>query len=125
MQSFKYIVDEIPPSNNKYIGRNARWQYNDEKARWESLIYYAFRQQTKDIYTACLLPLKKSRIEITYFFKDKRRRDPDNYSGKFILDGLRKAGVIVDDSFNNIELVLKADVDSKRPRTEIVITEIN
>lgn len=24
-------IDDIPSSNNKYIGRNARWEYQDEK----------------------------------------------------------------------------------------------
>ena len=50
------------------------------------------------------------------------RRDPDNYSGKFILDGLVKAGIIADDSFSNIDLRLCGKVDKKNPRTEIEIT---
>lgn len=49
----------------------------------------------------------------------RRRRDPDNYSGKFLLDGLTKAGIIVDDSFNHITLRLEAYCDPARPRTEI------
>lgn len=40
-----------------------------------------------------------------------------------ILDGLVKAGAIVDDSFGNIELVLVAEVDKDRPRVEITIKE--
>lgn len=116
MQEYNYVIDEIPPSNNKYIGRNARWEYKAEKHRWEELIYYTCRPRPKE-------PLKKSIVKIVYFFSDARRRDPDNYSGKFILDGLRKAGIILDDSFNNITLILGADIDRKKPRTEIKITE--
>ena len=40
-----------------------------------------------------------------------------------ILDGLVKAGVIVDDSFGNIELVLSAGVDKEKPRVEITVKE--
>ena len=34
MQELKYIIPEIPPSNNKYIGRNMRWAYQDAKGEW-------------------------------------------------------------------------------------------
>ncbi len=116
MQQFNYVIDEIPPSNNKYIGRNARWAYQSEKKRWAQLIQYGCMPKPKK-------PLEKAVVELTYFFKDKRRRDPDNYSGKFILDGLRQAGVIADDSFSNIELRLKADFTKEKAATCIKITE--
>ena len=50
-----------------------------------------------------------------------QRHDPDNYSGKFILDGLREAGIIEDDSFSNIELQLCGSYDKENPRTEIEV----
>lgn len=70
-------------------------------------------------------PFKKSVVTITYYFKDKRRRDPDNYSGKMILDGLVRTGILQDDSFNNIDLVLCGDYDKDNPRTVIEISERN
>ena len=115
---YKYIINEIPPSNNKFIGRNARWAYQEEKKRWAQLIHYFCKPRPKE-------PLKKARVELTYFFKDKKRRDPDNYSGKFILDGLRASGILLDDSFNNIDLILKGSVDKLNPRTEKTIKEID
>lgn len=69
-------------------------------------------------------PLKKSIVTLTYYFKTRHRRDPDNYSGKFILDGLVKAKVIEDDSFNNIELQLNGKYDKDNPRTEIEVKEV-
>ncbi len=69
-------------------------------------------------------PFEKSIVEINYYFKDKRRRDPDNYSGKFILDGLVSAGVIADDNFGSIKLLLDGYHDKQNPRTEIIITEV-
>ena len=31
-------IDDIPSSNNKYIGRDAKWAYQDEKKKWAWLI---------------------------------------------------------------------------------------
>lgn len=31
-------IDEIPQSNNKYIGRDAKWEYQEEKKRWAWMI---------------------------------------------------------------------------------------
>ena len=69
-------------------------------------------------------PLKRAVVHIKYYFKDKRRRDPDNYSGKMLLDPLVRENILTDDSFNNIELRLSADIDKANPRTEINIFEI-
>ncbi len=114
MQKFKYIIKAIPPSNNQFIGRNARWKYQDIKKQWSDVINIVCRPKPAQ-------PLKKAVVTLTYYFKDKRRRDPDNYSGKMILDGLVKAGILQDDSFNNIDLVLQGNYDKDNPRTEIEI----
>ena len=66
-------------------------------------------------------PIEKAIINITYYFKDKRRRDPDNYSGKMLLDPLVREGVLMDDSFDVVTLVLQASHDKNEPRTEIEI----
>ena len=110
-----YTIPEIPPSNNHYIGRDVRWKYQTEKRRWADLIAaYCRPRPQKPIYRAV--------VTIRYYFKDARRRDPDNYSGKMILDGLVKAGIIEDDSFGKIDLVLRR-VDGTEKRTEITVEE--
>mgnify|MGYP000886526789 FL=1 len=117
----KLIINEIPPSNNKYMGRgSAKYQafeYQAEKQRWAGLIMGALKKKLNK-------PMRKAKVRITYFFPDKRRRDPDNYSGKFILDGLTKAGLIEDDSFANISLELYGRHDKENPRTVIELEEI-
>lgn len=115
MQSVKYIIEAIPPSNNKYIGRNMRWEYQNVKKQWAKLIFYACRPKPPK-------PFEKAVVTLTYYFKDKRRRDPDNFSGKMLLDGLVNAGILADDSFSNIDLVLQGKHDKNNPRTEIYIT---
>ncbi len=110
----KITVDEIPPSNNKFIGRNARWEYQQVKTEWHWLIKGALKMRPAT-------PHDKVTVRITYYFPDSKRRDPDNYSGKMILDALVRERIIKDDSFFNIKLELVAHVDKKKPRTEIEI----
>ena len=113
----KIIINEIPPSDNKFKGRQNVWEYRIEKERWLGVVWYACvgRKPSE--------PVKKDTVTITYFFPTRGRRDPDNYSGKFIIDGLVSAGIIQDDSFQCIDLRLKADYDKKNPRTEVEVTE--
>lgn len=114
----KYIIPEIPPSNNKFIGRNARWEYQEVKKYWEELIFYTCRPRPDK-------PFKKAVVTLTYYFPTKIRHDPDNYAGKLILDGLTRAGIIEDDSFDHVQLVLRGGYDKENPRTEIEVEEIN
>lgn len=115
----KITVDEIPPSNNKYLGNSHSFNvYRREKERWHWLIRYALCRADKPD-----KPLEKALVNITYYFRDKQRRDPDNYSGKMILDPLVREGIIKDDSFNVIELSVSGLYDKKNPRTEIEVKE--
>ena len=114
----KIVIHKIPPSNNKYMGNSHNFNiYREEKAFFHWLIKAAITTRPPQ-------PYKKAVVHIKYFFKDRRRRDPDNYSGKMILDPLVREGILQDDSFNNIELRLSAEVDTIDPRTEITVTEI-
>ena len=114
---YNYVIEDVPPSNNKFIGRNNIWEYQEYKKLWQKYILMLCLPRPEK-------PIKRARVIIDYYFKDKRRRDPDNFSGKMILDGLVRAGILEDDSFNNIELVLKAEVDKEKPRTEITVKEL-
>ena len=94
-------------------------EYRREKERWHWLIKAAINNAQKP-----QKPLQKAVVNITYYFKDKRRRDPDNYSGKMLLDPLVKEGILIDDSFDVVTLVLDGKVDKSNPRTEIEIRSI-
>jgi len=112
----KLIVNEIPPSNNQFLGNSNNFNvYRREKERWYWLIKAAGKPPQK--------PIEKAKVTIIYFFPDRKRRDPDNYSGKFILDPLTKEGYIVDDCFGRVELRLIGAYDKNNPRTEIEIEE--
>ena len=115
---YRYEIPDIPPSNNQFIGRDNKWRYQQVKKYWSETIAVFCYPRPKQ-------PLEKVVITITYHFKDKRKRDPDNYSGKMILDGLKTAGIIIDDNFDVITLVLrKGEADKLRPRTIIEVEEI-
>lgn len=114
---YRYVIPNIPPSNNKFIGREVRYQYQAAKKEWARLVMlFCTPKPTR--------PIDKSIVKLTYFFKDRRRRDPDNYSGKMLLDGLVRAGVITDDSFDNIHLIISGNYDKENPRTVIEIKEL-
>jgi Holliday junction resolvase RusA-like endonuclease len=116
----KITIKEIPPSNNEYMGNSKNYNiYRREKERWHWLIKSALCKAEKP-----QKPLEKALVKINYYFKDGRRRDPDNYSGKMLLDPLVREGVLIDDNFDVVTLQLgKGGVDKNNPRTEIEITE--
>lgn len=109
----------IPPSLNRFAGRKNVWEYRSYKEQW-----------TRAVWLTCAAskdrpeqPYSKAVVEITYFFPDHRRHDADNYAGKFLLDGLTKAGVIVDDDLSHISVTVVGDYDKQNPRTQVTITE--
>jgi crossover junction endodeoxyribonuclease RusA len=120
VKRMKITINEIPPSNNKYLGNSHSFrEYSKEKDRWHWLVKAAIKVRPKKPYAGAV-------VKITYFFRDKKRRDPDNYSGKFILDALVKERIIIDDNFDVISLVLNnGGVDKTNPRTVIEIEEAN
>lgn len=115
----KITVNAIPPSNNKFVGNSHNFNvYRQIKEEWHWRIKSAIKTKPKK-------PIEKAIVTITYHFPDKRRRDPDNYSGKMLLDPLVREGIIADDSFKHISLVLKCgEPDRNNPKTEIEVYEV-
>jgi hypothetical protein len=111
----------IPPSNNRYMGKGGAWiqhAYQHDKHEWAGIVA-AYCRPIPDA------PLELSRVTLEYHFPTRAKRDPDNYSGKFILDGLVGLGAIVDDNFWVMELVLAtARVDKGRPGTLVTLEDL-
>lgn len=99
---YEYSIPEVPPSLNKYLGRRAEWEYRQEKQMWEQLVFSYCRPRPTE-------PIKRATVTLIFHFKNRIRHDPDNYVGgsKPLLDGLVRAGIIKDDSFDCIELIVK------------------
>lgn len=110
----------IPPSLNVTAGRQNVWEYRQNKATWTQAVYMKCKA-CKDRPAA---PYEKAKVTITYYFGDRRRHDADNYAGKYLLDGLTKAGVIVDDDLKHITTTIVGEYDKANPRTEITVEEV-
>lgn len=112
----KIVINFTPPTINKYIGRNNRWEYFKDKKK----VHESIKKQTLGInpkFTSC-------KMKITYYFKDKRKHDPSNYD-KMVLDGLVEANIIEDDNYGVIkEFITIGKYDKDNSRTEIEIEEI-
>ena len=117
-KEIKLVINEIPPTINKYIGRSNIWEYQKDKKDFQRVAkLMTLKDKPKK-------PIEKCNIKIVYYFKDKRRRDPGNFD-KFVLDFLVEAGFIVDDNYFIIdEFTTSGRVDKDNPRIEIEINEV-
>ena len=112
----KITLDFVPPSINEYIGRTNNWEYQRDKKR----IHKAVIMETIGVNPR----YKKCKMKIIYYFKNRIRHDPSNYD-KMLLDGLVKANIIEDDSYDVIqEFITVGKYDKGNPRTEIYIEEV-
>ena len=120
MKAIRITLPGVPPSLNKYAGRENTNEYRKDKRDWMDRVIWMVKAN-KGRPEA---PFRKAKVEILYYFKDNRRHDPDNYCGKFLMDGLREARVIEDDCFGKVTLHLDGAVDKEAPRTVITVTEV-
>lgn len=112
-----------PPISQPYHESINKWmilrrpQMNMLKQNWKDFIIWL-------ISDAGFADMKIDKCEIyqKVYFPTTHRADLDNTVPKFILDGIVESGMIVDDSYIHIrKLVMEADYDKNRPRTELVI----
>lgn len=106
-------IYDIPPSLNDWKG--IHWtKYTEIKKQWENLLIVLLRGCTR---------VEKPVVRITYYPDIDRDRDKDNYTPKFIMDGLKKSGIIRDDSTKAVNLDWDIGPVVECGRTEIVIRE--
>ena len=69
-------------------------------------------------------PWGKVSVSAIFYYKDKRRRDPDSAIGslKAAYDGLVDGGIVEDDDYDHMtRMPPKFLIDSKYPRVELTI----
>ncbi|MCR8633463.1 hypothetical protein [Paenibacillus radicis (ex Xue et al. 2023)] len=117
MERIVLKINSIPPSLN-VIERMYRFKRQKAKDEWESLVGWEAKLQK-------IIPnqaIQKCKVRLIYHFIDNRGRDPDNYNGKWTLDGLRKIGIIANDTFKHVDLkAVLGEVDRKNPHMEVII----
>ncbi len=69
-------------------------------------------------------PRFDSPVRITFIHFRKRLADIDGLSGKAAIDGLVAAGILADDSPQQVAEVVNRQVKGEPERTEIVIEEV-
>lgn len=120
MREIKIGIPYLPKSLNEIIRMK------------RILIYLYYKECEKDVFYLIKAekgrprePFKKANMIITYIFPDKRARDFDNLIGgsKGFVDGIRKAKVIEDDSWQKLKMEFNGILGDK-PRTLIHLKEI-
>ena len=114
------IYGELPTMNQIINQAKGHWdKYRRMKEEIDNTVAWHAHEQKIKFYESV-------ELVITYYMKNKRC-DPDNIisSKKFILDGLRKAGVIEDDGWEQIKgFTEEWKVDKNNPRIEILFKEV-
>ena len=120
MREIKIEIPYLPKSLNEIIRKK------------KILIYIYYKECEKDVFWLVKAkkdrpkePFKKAKMIITFVFPDKRARDFDNYIGgsKGFIDGIKKAGVIEDDSWQKLKMEFTGILGEK-PKTLIHLQEI-
>lgn len=118
-RSIKLTLKGVPPSLNRTAGRLNVQEYRRDKREWTDAVVWAIKAARVRLPQ----PFEHALVTITYYFPTAGRHDADNYAGKYLLDGLTKGGLIVDDDLKHITTTICGEVDRNNPRTEIVVQE--
>ncbi|MEY8365735.1 hypothetical protein AALA22_08845 [Anaerovoracaceae bacterium 41-7] len=105
------------PTLNWYMTAN-NLEVNNTKQAWKDFIIELLEEKQ-------LQNMQIDQCDIAYitYFSDKRKRDVDNITPKFIFDGFTEAGFIVaDDYFHIRSLTTICKYDKDNPRIEIIVT---
>lgn len=73
-------------------------------------------------------PWPLASVTATFYHRDERRRDPDNYMAmlKGAYDGMRDAGLLVDDDSKHlIRREPRFEIDRRAPRVELTVTRLD
>ena len=66
-----------------------------------------------------------SQVRVTFYHFRKRLIDPDNLSGKAVLDGIVRAGILADDTSVEIKEITHKQFKAPTEETVVVIEEID
>lgn len=116
--SWSFEVPAVPPSGN--VWSRSHWAVQRQiKCDWQLLVLSAVRNLG-------IGQVNSASVTITIYFKENRRRDPDNFTAtayKLVLDALVRAGVLPDDSVDHVNIhQVRFAVDRNNPRTVVIVT---
>jgi len=112
----QFRINQTHPSLNKWC----RAHYHvvaKEKAAWEALVWGLTRNMPNFEGPVT--------VKVDYYFPTKAKRDIDNYTPKFLLDGCVKAGLIEDDNNEIVkELSVTINYEKRQSYTIVTITKV-
>jgi crossover junction endodeoxyribonuclease RusA len=117
---------EVPMLPPKELSPNARvhWAVKDRaRAELHRAVYYCCMEARHKFNS---LPIRKAKLDLTFVFAQKRKRDIDNLRASFKAgqDALVNAGLIVDDSSEFLELgAINIEIDKTRSPLTIIELE--
>ncbi|WP_157052515.1 RusA family crossover junction endodeoxyribonuclease [Ornithinibacillus contaminans] len=121
VDTFSFNGLEIPYYHLQYDGEF--YQYLRLKNRYLAdgtrINSYFANETIKQIKS--LEPFDKAFMTIIHYFPDNRSRDLDNNYYKPIIDSIRKARIIEDDSWQNVSLLTLGDLADKE-KIEVYVT---
>lgn len=115
----KFVIQGRLPGMNEIIALSKKHptEYSKVKKQYTEQVAWEAKAQN-------LRPFKRANFIITWYCVDKRRNKDNIMAGtKFILDGLQMAGIIKNDGWSEIGVIMHVvEVDAKNPRIEINFT---
>lgn len=106
----RIVVNEPLPTRIK-----SRARYSLERQRWLAMIVNAIRQVGQ------VEPYEKALALVKVLFPNRKPRDLDNLEIKFVLDAIRYAQLVPDDSWEHLTYLPLGFCDPASPRTEILV----
>jgi hypothetical protein len=113
----KLEIPRVPLALNEMLRIGWRHRHRHNKL-WNKEVFYALHQAG---YMQSRTPYAKARVTIDR--GGRREMDFDNLIGtvKPVVDALRYAHVLVDDSPKHLELIVTQSIRYQHPRTSIVV----
>lgn len=117
----KLVIERKPPPTLNQI-KNMHWGTRRRlKELWQQEVALAAVRAGRPKFD-------KAEVQIVLYYDKARRRDQDNLmgsAGKFLLDGLRYAGVIPEDDLETVVLPeIMVKIDRENPRVEIWLKDL-
>lgn len=100
-------VPQLPPFSSSPNWRgNWRGKYKDSRVYHDAVYYCCVDSRNRALAEGVALPFIKARLDLTFVFKEYRRRDLDNTlsRAKPGIDAIVAAGLLIDDDSERLEI---------------------
>lgn len=125
VRSVRLWIDGIPPALNPLM-RKHHMEQHKELGAWQMLMLnQAHKLRRYRIWDG--EPYDFAHVRAEFYFPTAHRRDPDNHMVclKALLDGMKRAGLLIDDDFDHCSIEICKGGVRKHSGIEITVTEVD